>query len=73
MTLRKCNKLLIWVNFTVEASQGSILDPLLFLIFADNLAYDLKILVLLFGDLGFLFSTAHDLAESGFSVEKGSP
>ena len=53
-----------WTNVHAGVPQGSILEPLLFLIYISDLANDLSSNVKLFADVTSLFSVVHDINAS---------
>ena len=54
-----------WVNIEADVSQGSILRPLLFLIYINSLSDDLSTIAKLFGDDTSLFSIVKNVNTSG--------
>ena len=57
-----------WKGITSGVPQGSILEPLLFLIYISDLSDDLPLNCKLFADDTSLFSVVHDVAISSFEL-----
>ena len=57
-----------WKGITSGVPQGSILEPLLFLIYINDLSDDLPSNCKLFADDASLFSVVHDVAISSFEL-----
>ena len=57
-----------WSNISEGISQGSILGPLLFLIYVNDLSNNLSSKRNLFADNTSLFSVAHDINQSGINL-----
>ena len=57
-----------WVDIRAEIPQGSVLGPLLFLIYVNDLTNGLKSECKLFADDTSLFSVAHDLNASASDI-----
>ena len=58
----------MWTNVNAGVPQGSILGPLLFLIYIDNLPNGLQSNPKLFADDTSMFSTVHDIITSTVSL-----
>ena len=57
-----------WSNISAGVPQGSILEALLFLIFINNLSYNLISNPKLFSDDTLLFSFIHGINQSGINL-----